>query len=97
MLGFRVEIRPSLESVTYHWGDGATSGPTTSLGGPFPSGDISHAYTRSGTYSLRADVTYAGQYRVNGGAWLRIPGTVTIRGTPLPIQVKTATTRLYAH
>jgi hypothetical protein len=97
MLGYRVDIRPLLRSVTYHFGDGMTAGPTGSLGGPYPSGDITHAYATSGDYPVRADVTYAGQYRVNGGRWLDIPDTVTIRGMPHTLHVKTARARLYTH
>jgi hypothetical protein len=97
MSGFRVDIRPVLRSVTFLFGDGTTLGPTGSLGGPYPSGDITHAYASSGDYPVRADVTYAGQYRVNGSGWLDIPDTVTIRGIPHTLHVKTAKARLYTH
>jgi hypothetical protein len=97
MLGYRVEIRPVLRSVTYLYGDGTTSGETHSLGGPYPSGDITHRYSRGGDVEVRADVTYAGQYRVNGGAWLDIPDTVTVRGAPQTLHVRSARARLYTH
>jgi hypothetical protein len=94
MLGFRVEIRPVLGSVEYVYGDGTTSGPTNSLGGPYPDGDIRKAYDHAGTFPVRADVTYRGQFRVGGGAWIDIPGDVTVRGAPEDLQVKTAHARL---
>lgn len=97
MSGFRVDIRPRLVSIVYVYGDGTQSPPTTSLGGPYPDGDIVHEYARAGTYLVRADVTYGGQYRVNGGAWVDIPGQLTIPGTSEPLQVKTATSRLYSN
>ena len=97
MLGFDVQIRPLLESVEYVYGDGTTSGPTTSRGGPYPSGDIRKAYDRSGTFPVRADVTYRGQFRVDGGEWIDIPGTVSVQGTPEDLQVKTAHARLVSH
>ena len=97
MLGFDVQIRPLLESVEYVYGDGTTSGPTTSRGGPYPSGDIRKAYDRSGTFPVRADVTYRGQFRVGGGEWIDIPGTVSVQGTPENLQVKTAHARLVSH
>jgi hypothetical protein len=97
MAGFRVDIRPRLKSVVYVYGDGTTSGPTGSLGGPYPDGDIRHEYPKGGSYQVRADVTYGGQYRVNGGAWITIPGDLTIQGTPETLQVKTARARLVTH
>lgn len=94
MAGFRVDIRPRLKSVVYVYGDG-TSERTVSLGGPYPGGDVRHAYAEGGSFQVRADVTYAGQYRVNGGEWIDIPGDVRIQGTPETLQVKTAKARLY--
>lgn len=94
MLGFTVRIRPSLSSVTYHFGDGQALGPTTSYGGPHPSGDVIHQYTSKGTYPVRADLTYGGQFQINGGPWNQIPGTVTVTGTPVPLTVKEARAHL---
>ncbi len=96
LLGFRVEIRPLLRDVTYVYGDGQFEGPTTRTGGPFPDGDVTHAYERGGDVLVRADVTYAGQFRVAGGAWTDIPGEVRVRGTSQRLQVRTAEARLYA-
>jgi hypothetical protein len=97
MAGFRVDIRPWAKSITYVYGDGSTSGPTTSLGGSYPEGDITKTYASAGTFAVRADVTYTGEYRVNGGAWVDIPGDVTVRGIPETLQVKTAHARLVNH
>ncbi|KRF29516.1 hypothetical protein ASG91_00335 [Phycicoccus sp. Soil802] len=97
MAGFRVEIRPRVKSITYDYGDGSTSGATTSLGGPYPEGDITRTYTRAGDFTVRADVTYSGQFRVNGGQWIDIPGDVTIRGPAENLTVKTAHARLVSH
>lgn len=97
MSGFRVDIRPKLVGIVYVYGDGAASEPTTSLGGPYPTGDIVHEFAKGGSYQARADVTYGGQYRVNGGAWITIPGQVTIQGTAETVQVKTAKARLYSN
>lgn len=97
MAGFRVEIRPTVKRVTYDYGDGSTSGPTTSLGGPYPEGDVTKTYTRAGDFTVRVDVTYAGEFRVDGGPWIDIPGDVTIRGTPETLSVRTAHARLVAH
>ena len=48
LLGYDVEVRPRLKSVTYHLGD-ETVGPTTDLGGPYPSGTVVHTYTAPGS------------------------------------------------
>lgn len=95
ILGFRVEIRPTATSYTYHFGDGTTLGPTEDPGGPYPEGTIRHTYQRTDTYPVRVDTTYSGQFRVNGGQWIDIPDTVTIQGTTSQLQVLEAVTRLH--
>ncbi len=97
MLGFAVDIRPRLRGVTYRFGDGTAYGPTTSLGGPYPTGDVTHTYRSTGTVQVRVDVEYAGQFRVNGGPWLDIPDTVTITGTEAALEVAEARAHLVNH
>ena len=90
-------IQPTAKSITYGLGDGTSSGPTNSLGGPYPEGDITKAYPRAGDFTVRAGATYTGQFRVNGGEWIDIHGDVTIQGTPETLTVKTAKARLVTH
>ena len=97
MAGFQVEIRPTLRSVTYVYGDGTTSGPTSSMGGPYPTGDVTRSYAKAGTFAVRADVTYGGQFRVGGGAWVDIPAQVVVRGSDEPLEVRTAEARLVSN
>ncbi len=97
MLGYRVDIRPRLESVTYRFGDGTAYGPTTSLGGPYPFGDVVTTYHATGIVQVRLDVTYGGQFRVAGGPWLDIPDTVTVTGAPVPLEVAEASAHLVTH
>ena len=94
LLGYRIEVRPLLKSVTYHLGE-RTVGPTTSLGGPHPTGDIRATYTRPGAHEVRADIVYTGQFRVGGSEWFDIPGEVDLVGTPVTLTVREATARLY--
>jgi hypothetical protein len=96
LLGYRIEVRPRLKSVTYHLGT-TTIGPTTSLGGPHPTGDIRATYTQPGKHQVRADIVYTGQFRVSGSQWFDIPGDVNLRGTPVTLTVREATARLYTH
>ncbi|HRW18822.1 MAG TPA: hypothetical protein P5181_08255 [Dermatophilaceae bacterium] len=90
MLGMRVDIRPKLVGLTYVFGDGATLGPTTSVGGTYPTGDITHTYVKAGTYLSRVDVTFGGEFRINGGPWTTIPDTVMITGPITTVQAKVA-------
>lgn len=94
LLGYTIDVRPRLKSITYHLGE-TTVGPTTSLGGPHPSGDITATYTRPGTHEVRADIVYTGQFRVGGSDWFDIPGEVDLTGTPVTLTVREATARLY--
>lgn len=93
--GMTVTVRPTLDSVTYDYGDGATSGPTTSPGGPYPTGDIVHSYPSAGTYTVRADAVYRGYVSIDESDWIEIPGTVAIPGTPEELRVTTARNHLY--
>ncbi|CAN7205479.1 hypothetical protein [Knoellia sp. LjRoot47] len=95
LLGYRLEIQPMVRSLTYVYGDGNSSGPTQSLGGPHPDGDIRWTYTRAGAMSTRLDTTYGARFRLQGGAWMTIPDTVTVQGTPITLTVREAKARLY--
>jgi hypothetical protein len=94
LLGYDVRIRPTLEHFSYVFGDGTTFGPTASKGGRYPDGDITRTYTRAGSYRTHVDITYGGEFSVNGGVWTRTPDTVAIAGTPQTLTVRTAKSRL---
>jgi hypothetical protein len=94
MLGQQVQIRPTLDHYTYVFGEGSTSGPTTSAGGTYPSGDITHSYANAGVYNTHIDITFGGEFSVAGGVWVPIPDTVTVAGPVQPLTVKTAHARL---
>ena len=94
LLGYRIEVRPLLRSVTYHLGE-QTVGPTTSLGGPHPTGDIRATYRQPGVHEVSADIVYTGQFRVGGSEWFDIPGEVDVAGTPVTLTVREARARLY--
>ena len=94
LLGYRIEVRPLLKSVTYHLGD-QVIGPTTSLGGPYPSGDIRATYRQPGTHDVFAEIVYTGQFRIGGSEWFDIPGEVGLPGAPVTLTVREAKSRLY--
>jgi hypothetical protein len=99
LLGYRVALRIHLEHVDWDYGDGAT-GATTTPGKVYDHvhdrchtatcGEyLGHVYARSGAFTAKAAITWSGQYSVDGGAWLDIPGTVTPAQGPatLPVAV----------
>ncbi|MDF8265162.1 hypothetical protein [Luteipulveratus flavus] len=93
LLGQRVEVRPRFKQVTYSFGDGAST-TTTSLGGPYPTGDVTHAYAKPATVTVSSTATYGGQFRLGGGAWVDVPGTIDVAGPTQQLQVLAAKNRL---
>lgn len=83
LLGVPASVR--FTPVAWHWdyGDGATrSSPTP--GSPwarqgvkeFDATATSHIYTGRGTYTIRLMVDYVAEYRIDGGAWIWVPGSL---------------------
>ncbi|WP_151524222.1 hypothetical protein [Serinicoccus kebangsaanensis] len=97
LIGHEVRIRPTLIGATYVTGDGASIGPTDSLGGPYPEGDITHEYTDAADVAPYISVEYGGEVSVNGGDWSEIPSTVVIDGPTSPLEVLTSKNRLYSN
>jgi hypothetical protein len=88
--GIPVRIRPTLIGFTYHYGDGTSDGPTTSPGGTYPHGDITHVYRRPGAYPVSVSTTFGADFSVDGTTWDPIPSTVTIPGPTTTITVREA-------
>lgn len=95
LVGRQVEIEPVFVSATYIYGDGEASGPVKSFGGPHPDGDVIHTYRKKMVAPVQINATYGGRFRVDGGAWIDIPDTVTIEGVPVNLTVAEAKARLY--
>jgi hypothetical protein len=95
LVGREVRIRPTLQDATYIFGDGSSHGPTSSLGGPYPDGDVTHTYTAASTVNPSIEVTYGGEVSVDGADWTVIPASVTIAGPAVPLEVLTSRNRLY--
>ncbi|MBK6885383.1 MAG: hypothetical protein IPH03_02335 [Tetrasphaera sp.] len=93
--GMTVTIKPTLTSLTYDFGNGTGAGPTTSTGGPYPTGDITATYTDPGTFTVRADAVYTGYVSIDGSDWIEIPGTAAVTGVPQSLVVTTARNHLY--
>jgi hypothetical protein len=88
--GFTVRIRPKLVGFTYVFGDGTSAGPTTSTGGRYPDGDVTHVYVKPGTYGVRVDTTFGADFSIDGRTWDPIPSTVTVPGPTTTLTVREA-------
>ena len=95
--GIPVQIRPKLIGFTYVFGDGSTAGPTTSTGGVYPDGDITHVYRTKGRYTVRVDTTFGADFSLDGSTWDEIPSTVTVPGPSTTITVREAKSVLVNH
>ncbi|WP_141817949.1 hypothetical protein [Ornithinimicrobium humiphilum] len=95
LAGHEVRIRPTLVGATYVTGDGTSIGPTTSLGGGYPDGDVTHTYGSVATVSPYISVEYGGEVSVDGGEWRPIPSSATVDGPAVPLQVLQSRNRLY--
>ncbi len=70
--GLSVEVRMSTRWVSWDFGDGAVE--RGDLGRAYPAeSTVQHAHRDAGTYLIRATITLAPEYRINGGAWLALP------------------------
>jgi hypothetical protein len=96
LLGQPVVVRPSVESYTFNFGDGTTSGPTKNPGAPYPRKDITHKYVDTGGVAASVSVTYTARFSVGGGPWQDVPGTVTVTGPATPLRVVAARSQLIA-
>ena len=89
LLGRRVVLRIWPESFTWVYGDGSSE-RTSSAGSPYPDLEITHRYLERGRVAVRVDTTYAAEFRVGGGPWRGVDGTVTIPGEAEGLRVVTA-------
>jgi len=86
LLGRRVELRIWPASFGWRFGDGESE-ESTSPGAAYPDLEITHKYLKTGRVSPSVDTTYAAQFRVDGGPWRDVTGTVTIPGSPQALRI----------
>ena len=97
ILGQDVAVTATPAAYTWVFGDGASLGPTTSPGAPWPAGDITHVYTAPGTVPARVDVTFTGTFTVAGAPATAIPGQVTVQGPDVPVLIRQTKSQLIAN
>ena len=93
LIGIQVEIEATPSSYRWHFGDGADE-TTSSAGAAYPDLDITHSYARAGRLGPSVDVVYSGRYRVGGGGWTDIPGTLMVPGPAVALTVLEAKPQL---
>ncbi len=93
LLGQRVEIEAAPSEYTWEFGDGATR-TTSSPGAAYPDLDVTHDYADPGRVAPSVSTTYTGRYRINGGGWQAIPGSLTVPGDPVALRVRSASPHL---
>lgn len=96
LFGQRVDLRIWPTSYEWQYGDGAVL-VTASAGSPYPDLEITHSYTDKGSVSPAVDTTYSADFRVNGGPWRPVPGTVTVPGSSVSLEVVEATPTLVGY
>ena len=96
LLGQRVDLHIVPSAFGWRFGDGESLA-TAEPGSPYPDLDVTHRYLAKGKVAPSVDTTYEATYRVNGGGWLDVPGSVTIPGAPIDLQVLTATPTLVGY
>lgn len=93
LLGQQVQLQVWPEQFRWNFGDGE-SDVTSEPGAPYPDLEVTHDYLSKGVMRPSVDTTYAAQFRVGGGGWQPVNGTVTIPGASVPLQVVEATPKL---
>jgi hypothetical protein len=96
LLGQQVDLHIVPSQFGWRFGDGESLA-TDQPGAPYPHLDVTHNYLTKGAVAPSVDTTYTAQFRVNGGPWRDVPGSVTIPGAPVDLQVLTATPTLVGY
>ncbi|MFT4008887.1 MAG: hypothetical protein QM655_02475 [Nocardioidaceae bacterium] len=90
MLGHQVTVESTTTHYTWDFDD-QTQATSTTPGRAYPHKDITHRYQHSHTTVHPAvDVTYTARYRIDNGPWQPIPGTITIPGPSIDLQIAEA-------
>lgn len=94
LLGEAVEIRATASGYVWDWGDG-TQTTTTDPGRPYPNATLTHTFPRASDGStVSLTTTWTGEFRVNGGPWHAIAGTITSESPPVELAIYDPRSRL---
>lgn len=90
----RIEARPS--EFVWSFGDGEVV-RTSDPGAAYPDLRVTHAYRRTGVVEVGLATIYRGRFRVGGGAWQDVVGSVTVASASESLRVIEATPRLVGY
>ena len=98
LLGHRVDLEIWPSQFEWVTGDGSDFA-TDWAGRPWQKGVpmteyITHNYADAADVTTRVDTTWTARYRVDGGEWQDVGGTVTIEGEPFELAVLSAAPHL---
>ncbi len=101
LLGESADVRFTPVGFRWSYGDGSSAtsrSPGATWGHlglrEFDATSTSHTYRRAGDHTIRLTVTYRAEYRIGGGDFVRIPGTLTLPANDLRVTVRPAKTVL---
>lgn len=101
LLGQSADVRFTPVAWQWNYGDGAaatlpTRGGTWAALGlrEFDATPTSHSYQRAGSYTIRLSIVYRAEYRIAGGPFTPIAGTITLPANELHITASGAKTVL---
>ena len=103
LLGSPAEVR--FTPVSFMWDHGDGSSTTSATGGAawaslgvaeFSETATSHVYDRPGDYTITLTIQYSAEYRIGGGEWRPLAGTVPSTAPPITASAKAAKTVLVA-
>jgi len=89
LLGHHVTLRIHVATYDFHLGDGRHL-TTAAAGAAYPDLTNNHVYLRRGVVHPSLTTTWAADYRVDGGGWQPVAGTVTKAGPTQRLEVTTA-------
>jgi hypothetical protein len=96
ILGRSVTITPSVSTYAYDYGEGGPATVSADPGGVYPSGVITHSYSRTGLVPARVRASYTAVFSVDGGPAQPVADTVVIQGPATMLVVREARARLEA-
>lgn len=101
LLGQSADVRFTPVAWQWNYGDGATAtlptkgGTWAALGlREFDATPTSHIYRQAGSYTIRLSIVYRAEYRIAGGPFTPIAGTITLPANELHIAASGAKTVL---
>jgi hypothetical protein len=82
-------------AFVWNFGDGSASQSFSNRGGPYPTGEVTHSYRSSGTYTATLSVSWAGTWAANNFSYPVLGGAI-VQSSSISVTVVPGPTR-YTH